>query len=129
MNKTSTSISDFAKQSFENRLSNHTNYSISEVKSVSKFPFRLFELGTKLDEESSADLRRLCCSYAINKNFNITKSHRPFIGPIIFFFKKALTKILSPLLVTQLNQIENFNRMSVLAIARLYKETLTKTNN
>lgn len=126
MNKTSTSISDFAKQSLENRLKNDRNYSIDEIKSVEEFPFKLFEPEIKLDEQSSVDLRRLCRSYSINKDFNITKSHRPVIGPTIYFAKRVLTRILAPLLKTQFSQIENFNRMTVLSIAKLYNSTLVK---
>lgn len=126
MNKTSTSISDFAKQSFENRLKNNTGYCFDEVKSVSEFPFKLFDAGTKLDELTSVDLRRLCCSYTVNKEFLITKSHRAYVGPVIYFSKKVLAKILAPFLKTQLNQIENFNRMTVLAIVRLYKLNINK---
>ena len=111
-----------AATNLNNRLTSSGNYSESEISAVSKLSTKLFSL--PLDSNSTELLRGLCASFAINKDFTLTKSHRPIIGPAIYFAKKLLAGILRPLLKTQFQQIENFNRMTVLSIAKLYDANL-----
>ena len=126
MDKVSANIFKTATEALNKRISSSKNYSEQELRAIENLDHRLFSRETLLDSDTTELLRGLCASYPINKDFTITKSHRPVIGPIIYFCKKILSRILRPLLKTQFSQIENFNRMAVLSIAKLYRSSITR---
>lgn len=115
-------ITKKANEALNNRLKKSENYSEREIKEVSSFEHKLFSENAITNDEISKLLRNLCASSNLSKSLDIKKSHRPYIGPIIYFTKKILSRVITPFFRIQFLQIENFNRNAVLAIARLYNQ-------
>lgn len=67
-------------------------------------------------------LRAMCQSWDIDFRPSQISSHRPFVGPIIVAFKKAIQPILKALLKDTITQQRNFNASVITAVTDLSNE-------
>jgi hypothetical protein len=72
--------------------------------------------------ERAEILRRLCTLYRIGFHEKEITSHRPVIGAGIVFFKKALYRLLKPLLLPVFKQQTMYNATVVHLLAQLANE-------
>lgn len=72
--------------------------------------------------ERSELLRRLCSLHRMTLHPRTITSHRPLVGKCIVFLKKAVFRVMKPLLEPMLRQQTTFNACAVHLLAQLANE-------
>lgn len=115
-------ILEQSKQALELRLKSSSNYNLQEIKRITEINPSLIGKDKAIDKNSTEILRSLCAHSNFDKELQIEKSHRKFIGPIIFNSKKLLARLTKVILKKQLKQIENISHYQTAAVINLYKK-------
>ncbi len=99
-----------------------------EVKNVCHTENRLFPYPILIDTETTEIFRSMCIySQSIIKSENDIKSHRPIIGKIIIFTKKAVWNLVKPSINNSLIGIQECFSNLVVSQAKLTTSILKKT--
>ncbi len=115
-----------AKTALKQRLENSNNYNQDEIDKITKIDISLIGKDTVLDKKSTEILRSLCSHSNFDKELSVKKSHRKYIGAVIYNAKKLLARLNRVILKKQLKQIENIAHYNTAAIINLYKKDLNK---
>ncbi len=115
-----------SKKALKNRLKNTPNYNQEEIDRIISYDTSLIGKDSILDIESTEILRRLCVHSNFDKELHVQKSHRKYIGPVIFNIKKLTARVTRVILKKQLSQIENIAHYNAAATINLYKKGSAK---
>ena len=84
-------------------------FSQSDVEYMQRLKLRLVEGSLDISGSELEQLRRLCQLWDVNLRGGGFASHRPFIGPVIVAFKKALFPVVRLFMKDTLRQQREFN--------------------
>ena len=116
-------------QALAKRLKNYNNYNQAEIDKITNLEVSLIGRETEIDEQSTEILRGLCAHSNFDEELEIKKSHRKFIGPVIYSFKKILARLTKVILKKQLKQISSIAHANTAATINLYRKQLEASKN